>query len=123
MVSVEEHALEFARRAKAGESPSVSVSKKHAESFLAVLATQGLRFARECLDQISDPSLKTVIETLFFSTLAGAGAGAVVGVLVAGKKGAKVGAAVGTGLGFAAGYTALSLKARQQGDKVLLTIA
>lgn len=123
MASVADFAAEFAKRAAKGQKPSVYVSKNHVESFLLVLAREGFAFAREALDQITDPELRRIIETIFFSTVAGAGAGALIGGVMAGPPGAQVGAAVGAGLGFAAGCIAITITAKQKGDGLQFSLA
>jgi hypothetical protein len=123
MASVADFAAEFARRAAAGQKSSVYVSKKHVESFLLVLAREGFLFAKEALDEISDPEMRKIVETIFFSTVAGAGAGALIGGVVAGPPGAQVGAAVGAGLGFAAGCIAITITAKQEGDGLQFSLA
>lgn len=123
MTSVADFASEFARRAASGQNPSIYVAKAHVESFLLVLAREGFNFAKSALEQITDPDLRRIIETIFFSTIAGAGAGAAIGAMVAGPPGAQVGAAVGAGLGFAAGCIAITITAKQQGDGLRLSLA
>ena len=123
MASVADFATEFAKRAANGKNPSVYVSKLHVESFLLVLAREGFSFAKEALEQITDPDLRRIIETIFFSTVIGAGAGAVIGGVVAGPPGAQVGAAVGAGLGFAAGCIAITITAKQKGDGLQISMA
>jgi len=123
MASVADFATEFAKRAANGINPSVYVSKSHVESFLLVLAREGFAFANEALEQITDPDLRRIIETIFFSTVIGAGAGAVIGGVVAGPPGAQVGAAVGAGLGFAAGCIAITITAKQKGDGLQISMA
>lgn len=123
MASVADFATEFAKRAANGKNPSVYVSKSHVKSFLLVLAREGFAFAREGLEQITDPDLRKIIETIFFSTVIGAGTGAVIGGVVAGPPGAKVGAAVGAGLGFAAGCIAITITAKQKGDGLQISMA
>jgi hypothetical protein len=123
MASVADFANEFAKRAANGKNPSVYVSKSHVESFLLVLAREGFAFAKEALEQITDPDLRRIIETIFFSTVIGAGAGAVIGGVVAGPPGAQVGAAVGAGLGFAAGCIAITITAKQKGDGLQISMA
>lgn len=122
MARVADFASEFADKAKRGEKPSVYVSKRHAESFLRVLAREGFEFAKEALAQISDPELRRIIEAIFFSTVAGAAAGAAIGAAVAGPAGAQVGAAVGAGLGFVAGCVAVTITARQKDDGLVLQV-
>lgn len=123
MASVADFATEFAKRAANGKNPSVYVSKSHVESFLLILAREGFAFAKEALEQITDPDLRRIIETIFFSTVIGAGAGAVIGGVVAGPPGAQVGAAVGAGLGFAAGCIAITITAKQNGDGLQISMA
>lgn len=123
MASVADFTAEFAKRAANGQKPSVYVSRNHVESFLLVLAREGFAFAREALDQINDPELRRIIETIFFSTVAGASAGALIGGVVAGPPGAQVGAAVGAGLGFAAGCVAVTITAKQKGDGLQFSLA
>jgi hypothetical protein len=123
MPSVADFADEFAKRAANGKNPSVYVSRSHVESFLLVLAREGFSFAKEALEQITDPELRRIIETIFFSTVIGAGAGAVIGGAVAGPPGAQVGAVVGAGLGFAAGCIAITVTASQKGDGLQISLA
>ena len=120
--TVSAFAQEFAKKASSGQRPSVALPKKYAAGFLAVLAEEGFVLAKGALDQISDKDLRETIKTLFLSTVAGAGAGAVIGAVVGGKRGAQVGAAVGSGLGLLAGYAGMTLKAKQQGDQLLLSV-
>jgi hypothetical protein len=122
MFSVADFATEFAKRAASGNKPSVYVSRSHVESFLLVLAREGFSFAKEALEQITDPELRKIIETIFFSTVIGAGAGAVIGVVVAGPPGAQVGAVVGAGLGFAASCIAITITARQKGEGLQISM-
>lgn len=114
MNTTADYADEFARRAKAGEKPTVRLKKKHAESFLGELSRLGFEFAKDCLSQIEDPELRRIIEAIFFSTAAGAVVGATIGGVVAGPPGVQVGLLVGAGLGFAAGCIAVVLRARQE---------
>jgi hypothetical protein len=123
MASVADFATEFAKRAATGNKPSVFVSKTHVESFFLVLAREGFLFAKEALEQITDPELRRIIETIFFSTVIGAGAGAVIGGAVAGPPGAQVGALVGAGLGFAAGCIAITITVKQKGNGLQITLA
>ena len=76
MSSVADFADEFAKRVANGKKSSVYVSTAHLESFLLVLAREGFTFSRKALEQITDPEHKRIIETIFFSAVAGAGAGA-----------------------------------------------
>jgi len=123
MASVADFATEFAKRAANGKNPSVYVSKSHVESFLLVLAREGFAFAKDALEQITDPDLRKIIETIFFSTVIGVGAGAVIGSMVAGPPGAQVGAVVGAGLGFATGCVAITITAKQKGDGLQISMA
>lgn len=117
MPTVEDFGNEFVRRAKNGEQPVVRVGKKHAETFLHLLAREGITFARACLDEIKDPELRRIIETVFFSAAAGAALGAAVGGIAAGPAGAKVGAAVGAGVGVVAAVIAIVVRAVQEGPE------
>ena len=127
MPSVADFGDEFARRAAAGENPSVYVSKKHIEAFLLYLAREGFSFAKDALNQISDPEIRKIVETIFFSTVAGAGAGYFIGMAAGGPAGAQVGALVGTGLGFAAGCIAITITAKKpdddEGDGLVFSIS
>jgi len=123
MSSVADFADEFAKRVANGKKSSVYVSTAHLESFLLVLAREGFTFSRKALEQITDPEHKRIIETIFFSAVAGAGAGAVVGCAVAGPPGAQVGAVVGAGLGFAAGCVAVTITAAQKEGGLQISIA
>lgn len=113
--NVEDFANEFVRRARNGEKPTVRLKRNHAESFLIMLAREGIAFARECLAEIRDPQLREIIETLFFSAAAGAVIGATLGGLAGGPPGAKVGAAVGTAVGVVVGTLGLVIRAVQEG--------
>jgi hypothetical protein len=123
MASVADFASEFARRANSGAKPSTYVAKQHVESFLLVLAREGFAFAREALDQITDPDIRKIVETIFFSTVGGAIVGGVVGGFVAGPPGAQVGTIIGGAAGFAAGCIAVTITAAQKGDGLQITIA
>lgn len=123
MASVADFASEFARRANNGSKPSTYVAKQHVESFLLILAREGFAFAREALDQISDPDIRKIVETIFFSTVVGAAGGAIVGGVVGGPPGAQVGAAIGAAAGFAAGCIAVTITAVQKGDGLQISIA
>lgn len=123
MVSVADFASEFIRRAKSGANPSTYVAKQHLESFFLCLAREGINFAREALDQISDPDMRKIVETIFFSTVAGATGGAIIGGVVGGPPGAQVGAAIGAAAGFTAGCIAVTITAAQKGDGLQITIA
>jgi hypothetical protein len=123
MASVADYADEFVKRAKAGKKPSMYVEKPHLESFLGLLARDGFGFAKDCLAQISDPEIRRIIETLFFSTAAGAALGGAVGGMIAGPAGVKVGAVVGAGVGFAAGCVALVITAKPKDNGLLISIA
>ncbi len=105
MENVADFADDFARRARNGEKPKIRMDFQYAEAFLGQLARLGLSFAKESLDEISDPRLRRVIETLFFSTVAGAAAGLAIGMAVEAipvAKAVAVGAAVGCGTGLLA---------------------
>jgi hypothetical protein len=123
MKTVADFADEFARRAANGGNPSVFVSKHHVETFLMALAREGFAFAKEAFDNIKDPDLRKIIETIFFATVAGAAGGAAIGMVVGGPPGAQVGAMVGAGLGFAAGCIALTITAREEDDGLQFSIA
>lgn len=115
MATVDDFGNEFVRRARRGESPKVRVKKKHVEAFLHVLAREGFEFARSSLNEIGDPFLREIIETVFFSAAAGAALGAAIGGTVAGAAGAKVGAVVGAGIGVVAATVAIVVRAVQEG--------
>jgi len=123
MNNVEDFAHEFHRRAAAGERPAVWVDKQHLTSFLGMLAREGVSFARYCLDQISDPEVRRIIETIFFATAGGAAIGGVVGAFVAGPAGAQVGALVGSGVGLVASAIALTITAEHRGNRVRIALA
>jgi hypothetical protein len=123
MASVADFASEFARRAANGKKTSIFVSKQHLESFLLVLAREGMMFAQECLGRISDPEMRKIVETIFFSTAAGAVSGACIGGILGGPPGAQVGALVGASFGFAAGCVAVTITASQRGNGLVLSAA
>ncbi len=114
MPTVADVADDFVKRAQRGEKPKARVKRSHAESFLGELARLGIQVVRDCLDEISDPELRRIVEVIFFSTAAGAVGGAVIGGVVAGPPGAKVGAVVGAGLGFVAGCIAITVRLVQE---------
>lgn len=114
MDNVASYAAEVARRAKNGAKPVIRVKKEYAESFFGELKREGFEFVKECLERISDPDLRRIIEAIFYSTVAGAAAGALIGTAVGGAPGAKVGAAVGAGVGFVAACVAVAVTARQE---------
>lgn len=125
--NVASYADEFIARARNREKPTVRLQPKVAEAFLGQLAREGFEFAKECLDSIRDPELRRIIETIFFSTAAGAALGAVIGVAVAGPAGAQAGVVVGAGLGFVAACIAIVVTARQEdgprGPELVLSVA
>lgn len=123
MDNVADYAAEFARRAKAGAQPTITVEKQHVETFLGFLVREGFNFARSCLDSIADPELRQIIEALFFSTLAGTATGAAIGGALAGPAGAQVGAVVGAATGLAIGCVALTLKAQEKSGALKLSLA
>ena len=84
MDNVANYAAEFARCAKNGEKPVIRVKKEYAESFFGELKREGFEFVKECLERISDPDLRRIIEAIFYSTVAGAAAGALIGTAVGG---------------------------------------
>lgn len=126
-MNVADYANEFVRRAQAGEKPRARIQKQYAEAFLGEMVRLGVGVARACLDEITDPELRRIVETLFFSTVAGAAAGATIGAFVAGPPGAKVGALVGAGAGFAAGALALTITLQQDagpdGPELVVAVA
>jgi len=122
MATVADHASEFISRARAGESPSVFVPHKHLLSFLEMLKREGIDFTKACLAEISDPEMRKIVETIFFSTAIGAVVGAGVGAAVAGPPGAQVGAIIGGAAGFAAGCIAVSIVAYQKGDGLQISV-
>lgn len=127
MTTIADFADEFARQARNGEAPRVKVAEEHAEVFLGALAREGFTLARLCLAEITDPELRRIVETVFFSTVAGAAAGAAIGGAVAGPPGAKVGALIGTGAGLAVGCLAVALTVRQvpgrRGPELAISVA
>jgi len=122
MPTVADFAQEFVQRAQRGESATVFVAKKHAEPFLVLLQREGFSFSKACIEQISDPELRRVVEALFYSTVAGAMAGASVGAMVAGPAGAKVGALVGAGAGLVAGSVAVMVTLRERDGGLVLSV-
>jgi uncharacterized membrane protein len=118
--SVADLASAFVERAKRNEKPAVLVKNKHLESFAFVVMREGISLAKDCLEAISDPEVRRILEALFFGTAAGAAIGATVGIFVAGPPGAQVGAAVGAGVGFLSACVALTITAEMRGDRVLL---
>jgi len=122
-MNVASYAEEFVRRARSGERVAISVAEEHAESFLFVLAREGIQLAKACLDGIQDPSMRRVIETIFFSTAGGAVLGATVGSFVAGPAGAQVGALVGAGVGLLAAGIALVIWVEVQPGRLRISMA
>lgn len=114
MTSVASHAQEFAKRARDGKRPVARVRIEYAEAFLGQLLREGVTFARECLDNISDPDLRRIVESILYATAAGAGLGAVIGGAVGGPGGAQVGALVGAGVGLVASCVAIVVTLRQE---------
>lgn len=123
MATVADYASEFVSRAHAGENPSVYVPKKHLQLFLEMLKREGIEFAKACLAEISDPEMRKIVETIFFSTAIGATVGAGIGAVVAGPPGAKVGAILGGAAGFAAGCIAVTIVVRQTGEGLQISVA
>jgi hypothetical protein len=113
---------EFAAVARSGTKARVVLAKRHAQSFLEMLAREGFAFARDALKQISDPDLRRMVETIFFSGIAGASAGATIGFLVGGPAGAQVGAGIGLATGVVAAAISLTIHAHQQGEKLVLEV-
>lgn len=122
-MNVADFANEFLRRAASGQRPTITVDKEYLEDFLGVLAREGVRFARHCLDQISDAEVRRIIETVFFATAGGAAIGATVGLMAAGPAGAQVGALVGAGVGFVTAIGALVITAESRGSSVRIVLA
>lgn len=114
MTTVADYASEFADRARKGERPVARVGMEYVEAFLGQLFREGFAFAAKCLEHISDPHLRRIIEAIFFSTTAGAAVGAAIGGAVGGPGGAQVGAAVGAGVGLLASCVAIVITARQR---------
>jgi hypothetical protein len=112
--NVASHAEEFGRRAKDGKRPIARVAMEYAEAFLGQLLREGFAFATECLENISDPELRRIVEAILFSAAAGAGLGAAIGAAVGGPGGAQVGAVVGAGLGVLAGCVAIIITVQQE---------
>lgn len=126
MTNVASHAHEFVRRVFHGEHPVARVAIQYAEAFLGQLSREGFVLARECLKSISDPELRRIVETIFFSATAGALMGSAIGGAVGGPGGAKVGALVGAGLGTFAGCLAIVLTVNQEqgrdGPELVVTV-
>lgn len=122
MESVEDFADEFYRRARNGEQPKVRILPEYAEAFLGQLCRLGLSFSRSCLNEISDPQLRRVIEGLFFPTVAGALVGLAIGAAIEAVPVAKS-VAVGAACGFAVGFTSLVICALQDPDSGQLLIS
>lgn len=122
-MNVADFAYKFLRRAEDGKRPSIDVEKHFLEDFLGVLAREGVLFARHCVDQIRDPEVRSIIETVFFATAGGAVLGATVGLMVAGPVGAQVGAAVGTVVGVVSAVAALVITAESRGNRVRIALA
>jgi hypothetical protein len=114
VTNVASHAREFGRRAKKGEHPVAHVAVEYAEAFLGQLFREGFVLASDCLENISDPELRRIVETIFFSATAGALMGAAIGGAVGGPGGAKLGAMVGAGLGTFAGCVAIVITLDQE---------
>lgn len=121
MSNVGNVADDFIARAHTGKRVSVSMKLSHAENFLELLARGGVVCAKACLDAISDPELKRIVETLFFSTTAGAVVGGVVGFALGGPAGAQTGALVGGAAGLAIGVAAVTIQIAQRGDRIVIT--
>jgi hypothetical protein len=120
MASIEDFAAEFIRRTRGPGGARACVDRKHVGPFLTVLAREGFTFAKECLDNISDPELRQIVEAIFLATLGGAAAGATIGGMVAGPPGAKVGAVVGAAAGFITGCVAVTIYVHERnGDLVI----
>jgi uncharacterized protein YcfJ len=112
--TIADFAQEFTRRAQSGEKPTVRVQKDYAQDFLGELARGGITIAKECLEQIRDPELRRIVETIIFAAAGGAALGAAVGGMVGGAPGAKVGAVIGTSVGVIAGCIAIVITVRQE---------
>ena len=127
MTNVAGHANEFARRVRNGERPVARVGRDYAEAFLGQLFREGFGVARECLENISDPELRRIVETIFFAATAGALAGAAIGGAVGGPGGAKVGALVGAGLGTFAACVAIAITVHEepgaQGPELVVAVS
>jgi len=123
MATVYDYANDFIQKAKNGENPTARLDKDYAGSFLGVLAREGFTVAKKALDEIKDPELRRIVETIFFSTAAGTALGAAVGGTIGGRAGAAVGAVTGAAIGFAAGCIAVTLTVRQEGDALVVAAA
>ncbi len=106
MSTVANQVQTFIERSQRGPA-RVVVSRSIAPLFVEALLREGVRLAGECLDQIRDPELRGVLETVIFGTAAGAVAGLAIGTMLGGPvTGAVAGAAVGlTGSLFAVAIT------------------
>jgi uncharacterized membrane protein len=122
MTTVYDCAMSFIQRAQRGEKPKAHLTKEYSGSFLAILAREGFSLSRHALDQISDPELRRIVETMIYSSVAGALAGATVGGMIAGQPGVVVGAAVGTVVGFTASCIALTLTIEQRGSELVVSV-
>jgi hypothetical protein len=70
-------------------------------------AIDAVALSKSCIDSISDPEVRRVVETLLFAAAAGGLLGVAIGGLAGGAACAQVGALVGVGIGFAAASVAL----------------
>ncbi len=113
-MNVGDFADDFVRRAQAGQHPTIRVPSAYAAAFLMAIEPS-FRLAADCLERISDPELRRIIEAIFYSTAAGAVVGLTIGGICAGPAGAKVGAAVGGAAGMVIGCVGVMvLSARQE---------
>lgn len=113
MASAADFADEFVSKARAGARPKVRVQKQYVAAFLGQLIREGIRLANDCLDHVSDPQLREIIQTMLMSAAAGALLGAAVGSTT-GPQGAKIGAAIGAGIGVAAAVLAIVIRLREE---------
>lgn len=123
MKTIAELVQMFLESAMSGKPTSMSVSKRHAKSFLAELAREGVAFSSHCIDGIRDPELREIVRTILLSTAGGAALGAAIGSVVGGPAGAPIGAAVGATVGLATGVFAVLVTLRDSGDGRLLVSA
>jgi hypothetical protein len=92
----------------------VSVSAK-AFDLVTELAAEGVALSKTCVEQISDPELRRIVEVMLFSSASGALLGMAVGGLAGGAC-IQVGVLLGAGVGFSAALAALALAGRNAGQ-------
>lgn len=119
MKTVADQAQAFASAAKEGRKVRATVDKRHAASFLQMLAREGLAIARDGLELITDPELRRIVETVLGSTLSGAVLGGAVGMAFGAPE---VGAVVGAGVGLVAGVFAVVVTLSQRDGRLVVAV-